>query len=284
MPARIERATLAHAEAVEQALLRELNPRISSAEWRRLFVPRWADDSLPLGSVLVDDGRIVGFASYIHAKLPRRDATDAALCNISTWVTAPSHTSQALSLVMPALQLRDVTITNLTPTTSVNGIFTKLGFALLEDAVRWLRPAPWRRSEWRGAAPLQDLAAILPKLPEWEARIARDHADLVRHLWIPGPGGQHAYLQYLVVQRRKLRTAKVLWCTPGALAAASMSIRRALHRACGAWLVEIEARSAPPELPAAPRIPLPVPRLFRSPMLKPADVPSAYSEMPLLGI
>jgi hypothetical protein len=284
MPVRIERATLAHAEAVERELLRELNPRIDSATWRRLFAPRWADESLPLGSVLVDEGRIVGFASYIHARLPRAAGSDSALCNISTWVTAPSHTSQALSLVMPALALRDVTVTNLTPTESVNGIFSKLGFKLLEDAVYWLRPAPWMRAEWNVTAALWDPAQIAPRLPEWERRILKDHESLLRHLWIPGPSGQYAYLQYQVVQRRKLKTAKLLWSTPGALDSASIAIRRALRRACGAWLVELEARSVSRELPQATRVPLPVQRLYRSATLAPSEVPSAYSEMPLLGI
>lgn len=284
MPARIERATLAHAEAVERTLLRDLNPRLSSATWRRLFEPRWADESLPLGSVLVDDGRIVGFASFVHARLPRDGAPDAALCNISSWVTAPSHAGQALSLVMPALQLRDVTITNLTPIASVNGIFSKLGFKLLEDSVLWLRPSPWQRSEWDVASVLTDAATIAPRLSAWERRVCEDHAELVRHLWIADAQGRYAYLQYQVTRRRKLPAAQMLWCTPGSLEAAPNTIRRALRRACGAWLVEVEARMLPRELPNAIRVPLPVPRLYRSTTLAPADVPSAYSEMPLLGV
>lgn len=285
MAIRLETATAAHATPVELALLRGMNSAMLSERWRRLFQPRWGAEDRPLGSVLLDDERIVGFAAFVHARLPRPGGADAWLCNISSWVTAPGYAAQALSLVMPVLKLPNTTVTNLTPIPSVHAIFSRLGFVPLESATRLLYPTLAAPAGWRADARETDLARILSRLPSWEARVAQDHEGLVQHLWIPGPDGQHCYLQYERTRRRRLPAAKLLWVTPGTLPAAAVAVRRALFRVAGAVLVECEERMAGSgPLRGSWRVPLPQPRLFRPAGLTPADVPSAYSEMPLLGI
>jgi hypothetical protein len=49
-------------------------------------------------------------------------------------------------------------------------------------------------------------------------------------------------------------------------------------------LIEIDSRLAPADLPGQAQVPLPVPRLFRSPRLEPAEVPNAFSELVLLEL
>ncbi len=284
MPVRAVPATLESFPALLSSLLQPLNPRLSADTWRRLFAPQWDVTDRSVGTQLLDGERPVGFASFIHARLPRPDGSAAPLCNISTWVTEPAYGAQALSLVMPVIAMRDLTITNLTPIPSVHGIFSKLGFRELEDRLVYLYPSPFARSEWPRARAITQLSELLPLLPDWERRIASAHGDRVQHLWLEGPGGRHCYAMYQLVRRRRLRTARILFLSPGAMPAASVALRRALLRASGALLVELEGRHAGGEAPASFVQKLPVPRLYRSPSLEPQDVPSAYSELVVLGV
>jgi hypothetical protein len=285
MGMRLEAATSNHAELVERAFLREMNPRMPSERWRRLFQSRWGASERPLGSLLFDDDCLVGYAGFVHGRLPRANGDDAWLCNISSWVTAPAYASQALALVMPALKLAATTVTNLTPILSVHAIFSRLGFETLETSTVLLYPAALRTVGWNVRARERALTRILPLLPAWEARIAEDHADLVRHLWLGSSNGQHCYVQYQMTRRRKLPAAKVLWVTPGAMPSASLALRHALLRDSGAVFVELESRMAgTPQPPASWKLPLPQPQLFRPTGLTAAEVPSVYSEVPLLEV
>lgn len=285
MATRLEAVTPNHAELVERTFLREMNPRMPSERWHRLFRPRWGAGERPLGSLLFDDDRLVGYAGFVHGRLPRADSDDAWLCNISSWVTAPAYASLALALVMPALKLARTTVTNLTPILSVHDIFSRLGFVTLDTATVLLYPAPLRAEGWSVRARERDVTRILPRLPAWESRIAEDHADLVRHLWLGGSDGQHCYVQYQMTRRRKLPAAKVLWVTPGAMPSASLALRHALLRDSGAVFVELESRMAgTPQPPASWHLPLPQPQLFRPAGLSAKEVPSLYSEVPLLEV
>jgi hypothetical protein len=266
------------------SLLRPLNPRLSEATWRRLFEPQWGVTDRSVGMQLMDDARPVGFASFIHAQLPLADGSFAPLCNISTWVTEPAFGAQAMALVMPVLALRDVTITNLTPIPAVHGIFSKLGFRTLEDHLVYLRPSPFAHDPWGPTEVSRGLDGVEPRLPAWERAIARAHGSQVEHLCLSDRTGRHCYVMYQIVRRRRLRTARVLWVTPGTMPAVSIALRRALLRASGALLVELEGRHAGGRPPASFVQQLAVPRLYRSPRLEPADVPSAYSELVVLGV
>lgn len=281
---RVETATPAHFEAVESALLRSLNPAISPGTWRRLFEPQWGVGERPLGSVLIAGDRVVGYAAYVHALLPRPNGDQVPLCNVSTWVVDPAYSGQALAVVMPALQLRDTTITNMTPLQSVHEIFVRLGFRELESKSVILRPAPLVPAGWPVRGVETEPARIAPLLPTWEATVARQHGPLVQHLLISGDAGQHCYVMYQLTYRRGLRTAKVHWVTPGALPAASLALRRALRKVSGAWFVELDGRLVPDGTPAMFARPMSAPRLFRSDRLTPAEIPGAFSELVLLDI
>lgn len=284
MTTRIEDATLAHFPAVEAGLLRTLNAGIPSARWRSLFDSPWHGDGRSRGRVLISGDRVVGFVAYVRALLPRPSGRDEPLLNLTTWVVDPAFTSQAVALVMPAFQERDVTITNLTPTASVAEIFRRFGFAPLETTKYVLGPSLRRGPAWPVMRVEWDAQRIAPELPAWEARVLRDHSSIARHLWVLGEDGRHCLLVYSVSRARAIRIAKVHWVTPGSLAYASGALRRLLLWHSAVVFVEVDARLAEEEMASAIRITLPTPRLFRSPSLAAAEVPNAYSEMVLLGL
>jgi hypothetical protein len=237
-----------------------------------------------LGRVLLDGDEPVGFLAYVHGYLPRPDGSSEHVCNLSTWVVEPAYSSQAVSLLVPALAMTDVTLTNLTAIPSAHGICSALGFQELDAVIRVLRPAPLTRSRWRARRLVTDIDRILPRLPDWERRIAADHRDFALHALIEDTPGDHCYVIFTMGRRRGLRTARVHWVTPGSLERASLALRRALLRRFGAVLVEMDDRLAPSTLPGELRVRMAVPRLFRSDRLARRDVPAVYSELVLLGL
>ena len=284
MVTRLEPVSPAHFPALYEALLGPLNNRIPVPVWRRLVDQPWRRDEESMGQLLIDGERLVGFAGYVHARLPRPDGSDEPLLNVTTWVVEPAYGNQALSLIMPALQRRDVTITNMTPLRSVHEMFARLGFSELESRTCVLRPAPFSRSPWGRAETVTRFEDILTELPPWERRVAESHRTLARHVLVRESGGEHCYAMYTLGRRRRLRSARVHWVTPGTLASASLALRRAIARDSGALLTEMDARLAPAELPGMMFIALPVPRLFRSSALSAEEVPSAFSELVLLDL
>lgn len=261
-----------------------LNKRLPRKTWERLFTHHWGSDDQSPGQVLLIGGIIVGFAGFVHARLPRPDGTTEPLCNLTTWVVAPGYESQALSMIMPVLGRTDLTLTNLTSIRSVHSIFSRLGFSELERSVCVLRPVLWRRPRWGRSDEETDVSAILSALPVWERRIAADHRPYANHLMLRERGGRYCYVIYTIVRRHRLRTARIHWVTPGVLAECSVDLRRALFRQSKTVLAEVDHRFAPHGLPAATQVPLKVPRLFRSARLDPDQVPNAYSEMILLDL
>jgi hypothetical protein len=284
MGVEVEPAAGSHFPALYQRFLQPLNPRLGRSGWRRLFEHPWAAEDQAPGYVLLDGDDLVGFAGYVNARLPMPDGSTEPVCNITTWVADPRYGAQALSLLMPALAEHDTTITNLTSLPSVHEMFSRLGFAQLDGHVQILRPTPFARSPCGRPQLLSDPRDIVPELPGWEARIAEDHRSYASHLLLIERGGSHCYVIYTLGSRRRVRSARLHWVTPGTLAWASVALRRALFRSSHAALVEIDSRLAPSDLPGSFRLQLPVPRLFRSSGLLGPEVPNAYSETVLLEV
>ena len=287
MGIRIEPATAEHFHQVYHRLLRPLNDRIPEATWKRLFEQPWADEGDLLGQVLLDGSRPVGYAAFVHGRFPGPAGDPERsehVCNVSTWVVEPAYGHRAPALIVPVLRMNDVTVTNLTNIPSVHEMFTKLGFRELESWVRILAPFPFDPSSWGHVEIETDPTRIIRSLSGRERRIAEDHAFCCHHLFIREAGGRHCYVIFTMGRRKRMRTARLYWVTPGALEQASVPLRRALYHRFGCVLAELDDRWAPRSLPGSFRIRLPVPRVYRSSRLQPPEVPSVYSELPLLEL
>lgn len=281
-PLRMEEATAAHADGVISKLLTPMNPSIAPAVWRRLFDPRWQLEGRPTGQVLLAGDEPVGFLGLLHARLPRPDGDGALLCNPTTWVVDAAYSARAVAMLMPVLRLKDTTVSNMTPSREAFAIFSRLGFVPLESHVTVLRPTPLARSAWGRPEEIDEAASILNHLPEWERTIARDHAGLARQLLLRERGGDHCYAIYTLGRRRGLRTARILYMTPGTLSSASVALRNSMLRRHLAVLTEFDSRLGSPDLPGSRQVARAFPRLYKPADLDAAEVPNVYSELVLL--
>ena len=123
-------------------LLRELDPNMSAASWRRVFVD-FASPEYGGGYLLTDGGKFVGLVGGIYSERTIQ-GQKAKFCNVHSWYVPPEFRGRSLLLMRPLMRLSDHTVTDLTPTKSVAKISRRLGFELL-DSHAWLL-LPMRRN------------------------------------------------------------------------------------------------------------------------------------------
>jgi hypothetical protein len=267
---------------IYRRLLANLNPSIGEDGWKRLFNCRWAGADPHAGYGLYDDGEPVGFIGllfgerYVNGRRER-------FCNVTTWVVEPAYRNHAVSLLMPVVRLKDCTVTNLTSIPAVHKIFSSLGFRTLEDHVRIAWPVPWSP----GPPDLQvefDADVIAGMVaPDWQT-IVRDHQRF-GPLMLLRSEGRSTLAVYRIGRWRRLRVARIHHLEGGDLFREALgSVKWALFRRHGAVILQMDDRLWPMDTRWTTRVKLPVPRLYKSAALQPADVTNLYSELVLLPL
>lgn len=266
-------------------LLRVLDPHRPREEWRRIFSYAWRPAADPVGWVLRDGGRPVGFLGAIFSERPVA-GVPRRFCNISSWIALESHRAEASLLVMPLRRLRGCTVTNLTPTPAVHRTFTALGFSVLDAEWTVLRPAGHFLRPSGGCEVLTDPEAIAPRLDDADRRILADHRPFTHALLAEDARGRCLVL-YTLGRRRRLRSARMHYLGDAAVFRRCWpAIHRRLLGRHGAALAECDSRLLPgPPMAGSYRTPIvPAPRMYRSAELQPAEIPNIYSELVLLNL
>ncbi len=277
---------IADFDVIHRSLLTSLDPRIPRNRWRALFDWGWPNPEDHVGYGLFDEhDRPLGYIATIYSKQNLR-GEHHTVCNFSSWIVAEGHKSAGLSLIMPVLARRDLTITNLTAIPSVVAMFRKLGFQTLETLVWVLGPGNLpmgigsrgikvRRVNSQGDLPDSSGAH----------RIFLDHREICQH-WVLETGGDSCYVASTLGRRRRLRTLRIHHLShPELFAAGATAFQRQGLASCGAPFVECDLRLLQGVDPGVGRsLPLLEPRLFRSTVADPASISNLYSELPLLRL
>lgn len=263
-------------------LLKQLDPHRPAAEWRRIFDYRWRRPDEPVGYLLRNGNEVVGYVGMILSEMTV-DGRLERFCNVTSWVTRPEHRGEGALLVLQLNRLKGYTITNLTSNPATLPVFRRLGFEPLETVWTVLRPTPavmWRRSRCRVRT---DPAEIRPLLEATHQRILDDHLALTHHLLVSTDRAL-CYAVYTIRQRWRLRAVRLHYISnPELLAEHWPAVHRRLFLSHGAPLAEADSRLlSATRIPGAVRKEMSLPRLFRSPHLRPEQVTDLYSEMILL--
>jgi hypothetical protein len=268
---------------VYDEILRELNPRFDAQRWRSIFDWPWENPRGNVGYALVEDtGRVVGFAGFVYSRQWLGNAHEV-VCNITSLMVREPYRAGAMALLMPALRQPDLTVTVLTSIPAVASIFTRLGFGVLETHTRVFLP-----SQIIGGYSYHVAAGATASganLPDPVRQVAQDHIGIGEQLVVEGPEGS-CLLIYTKGRRRGVGSARVHYLSdPSVFKHALPAIQRWLLTRRGLPLLECDARlSANCDAPFTLRIPLQVPRLYRSRTLQPSQISNAYSETVLLNI
>lgn len=270
---------------VYEDLLHDLNPSFGRDRWNRIFSWGWPNPEDHVGYCLFSDSDDpVGYVGTIYSEQEIEGRTHS-FCNIASWIVKEGYRSSALALVMPAVRRRDLTITNLTGTPTVNTIFRKLGFATLESHTRLFLPWPSRLrpdSTWKiWIDPGEDI----PDLSSTIKRVMAHHSSSCNQ-WIVEGGGSHCYIAFTLGIRWRMRTIRIHHLSnPDLFAQALPELRRVFRTEVGAALAECDDRFVGDRrIPGSRKVPLSASRLVRSPALLPKDVSNLYSELALLSL
>ncbi|TVP43558.1 MAG: GNAT family N-acetyltransferase [Gemmatimonadales bacterium] len=267
-------------------LLRRLDPRREPEAWRPVFDYGWRRPDEPVGYILRDGGKVLGFIGTILSEMDVNGRPER-FCNIGSWIVLDEARGAGALLVMQLQRLGDTTITSLTSNVQSARVLLRLGFREFDTAWTVLRPT--RRmfvpGSGVGNAVLGDPERIRPHLGEADRRILDDHLPYAHHLLATGSTGQ-CFAVYTLRTRWRLPTARFhylsdhvqfpeLW--PG--------IQRHLMHRHGSVLGEAESRLlAGIRVPGSMTKAMAGPRLFKSRRLRPEEVRELYSEVILLGL
>lgn len=270
-------------EEVHRELLQLLDRRRPQEEWRRIFEYGWEHSENYVGYVLVEDGELVGFLGMIFSELRGAGGTEH-LCNVSSWIAKESHRAESSALVLPLRDLKAYTVTNLSCNDVAHRIFSRLGFEVLETHTTILTPVR-RPSSHSGLRITSDPEQVGSMLQGIDSVIFRDHLPYTQHLLAWDDEG-YCYLVYTMGRRRKLRTARIHYCSDkGRLVRDLFPIQMHLMRSHGAMIAECDSRLVEDiELPSSYKKPMRIPRLFKSSRLKREQVSNLYSEVVLLNL
>jgi hypothetical protein len=263
------------------ALLHErMSSRISLEHWRRLFDYGWLTDKPDCGVLLLERGELAGYLGVIHARR-RLGSRTVRTANLSSWYILKPLRGRGLGLAMLQHATRDpaVTYTTFSSNPPALRVMAAAGLVLLDDA-----RLTWRRS---GSAPTGiEVLSDPTDLPAHERRLLADHRGLpVEPRLLRSAEGD-----CLVVLSVKRKGADVAWHEVLYLGAPALLARHAQAfadavLAPGESLLSVDSRLLDGlETSGAERLPIPVPRYFRSPDLERRAVDFLYSEIPLLDL
>ena len=112
-------------DAIYSSFLDDGDRFLTKDDWRHLFSPSKATDGC-CGYALLDKDRIVGILGMLFSYRTVR-GVERRFCNLHSWYVLPAYRGKSLTLMRPALRLRDCTLTDLTPTDAVCEINQRLG-------------------------------------------------------------------------------------------------------------------------------------------------------------
>ena len=277
-------------EFVYPLLLDFRNPDHTREDWHRLFSEHPDQGPGYCGYALVEDRRAVGFLGYKFSKRTIRGEIHA-LCNIHNWIVKPSHRHASLSLLLPAMRLEDVTLTNHTPTPEVRTICKRLGFSVMDATQRIIVPGGGFGSLLQNVRLCVGAQEVLRHVDPQSAKLITDHR-LPHHC--------HALIQSqrgncLVIMNRthkrihdRLRVPMLHCHHVDNREVFQRYARRAASQLCvhfgavGLILMERYLRDPYPRM-SLRRPGGPFEAMYKSDRLGPEDIDGLYSEMSLLN-
>lgn len=283
MPVALAKITPGLFPDLYQEMLRDWNPAIGEASWRRAFInPATSGDDG--GYVLTDGGRIVGMLGTIFSQR-QINGHERTFCNLHSWRVKPEYRGKGLLLLRPIQALSDVTCTDLTPSDEIIPIMTRLGFSRLDRSATVLPPSPWRSKS--AAVAIEDLTEPAERyqgeLSPADLRIYEDHRSLdCRHLLVRA-AGQSCYLVASCIAQGWLSHWYVHYISDvPRFAAHHLAIRAHLTRGCTQSFVVVDSRLlGETRVPFACRI-RSTEKLYRSRDVAPRDIDGLYSEQVIL--
>lgn len=264
------------------------DPSLGKSAWQRIFDYAWAHESPYCGYALFEGREAVGFIGFIFSDraFSSISRSSAKFCNLTTWVVKPQYRGHSLALMMPVVRMKDRTITDLSAGDGVIKVSKRLGFKVLDDAVKILLPQGLSAQEMAdglSGATLADSifadeAIASLSLPSVAQTIYQDHRLYPNcHQLVLKTDGQCCHVVYTLNCEAELSYSHVQYISNLSLFEQyQVAIRQHIIRQSGLPLIAIDLRLIESiKLSFSYHLPLSSARIYR---------PASASSMPLSQI
>ena len=186
--------------------------------WEGLFNYSWKLQGYPYGYAILDQERVVGFLGTIFSERVL-DGAKRICCNTTSWFVEEEYRAQmvALRLFAPILKMKDLFITNLSPTDRATEICDRMGYQRLDDEQIAVPVIPeiasLLRNGRRRLLVSFERSEIQRHLNPEERRILEDHCNLAcKHFLIKElRTGEHCYGIATAMPLGRFRILKGQW-------------------------------------------------------------------------
>jgi hypothetical protein len=280
--AAVEPITPDDVDAVGAYLHRSMGERVSAAAWIRAMRVPWPVEAPNYGYLLRAGRDVVGaHLAYYSRREVRGQLLD--ICNLGAWSVDEPYRFSGLRLLKRLLAQDGYHFTDLSPSGNVVPLNERLHFTHLDTTTALSlnsSPLPSR------ADVTSDPREVEAHLSDDDRRVYLDHRDTAaaRHAVLVH-GSRSCYLMFRHDRRKGLPLFVSLLhvSDPELLHRHFGAFSRFALRRHGAAATLSELRVVGRQPPLSRLLPRPRPKMFRSSVLKPADVDYLYSELECLA-
>jgi hypothetical protein len=267
-------------DMVGEFLNKNLNERISGADWARAARVPWSVDAPNHGFMLLDENDIVGVYLAFYSSRTMNGRLER-FCNLGAWCVSPKHRLHSLQLLRALLGQPGYHFTDLSPSGNTVPVNERLKFTRLDTATALMPNLPW--PSWPGRHRVTSERATIERvLTGRELQIYRDHqhAQAANHV-VMTLGDQRCYVIFRRDRRKNLPLfASVLYVSNPPLFRRIAGIfgRHLLvrHRVP---VTLMELRIVGDQPPGSFLLRSSRPKMFKSDSLQPDQIDNLYSEL-----
>lgn len=271
-------------DRVGEFLNKNLNGRVSAADWARAARVPWSVEAPNHGFMLLDESDIVGVYLAFYSSRTIQGRTER-FCNLGAWCVSPMHRLHSLQLLRALLGQQGYHFTDLSPSGNTVPINERLKFIHLDTATALMPNLPWPSLPGRYKVSSEP-ATIEGVLSGRELQIYRDHRfGQAAHHVVMFRGDEQCYVIFRRDRRKNLPVfASVLYVSNPPLFRKMAGVfgRHLLFRhRVPVTLMEVRVVGGQPAgsyLLRSSR-----PKMFKSDSLQPDQIDNLYSELVCLA-
>ena len=282
----LEPITAEHFPFIYATFLVDDDHRLTESDWRRMFLYPWKQPHDEYGYVLMDGQQLVGVIGTIFSERIVGESSHR-VCNLHSWFVKPEYRGRSLLLLRPVLRMKDVTLTDFTPTPAVVAISMRLGFQPINNTLKILMPV--RTFQVKDAITLEVLsnpALAYQRLNRSDFMIYYNHMTYdCNHVYCESDTDS-CYILFSRVTRTAVPYGYLRYVSnkPFFLKHHAL-IRQYLQKRCRTRFLAVDARHYPQKsLPLSFEVPVHANALIRPVDLQPGDIDNLYSEATLLNL
>lgn len=254
---------------------------------KRMFQPFWGGSEGYYGYILEDGGEVVGFLGTLFTER-EIEGQRHKFCEIHSWYVKKDYRNESIKLLLLVMAVRNATLLNYTPNQGVYDMCKKFGWQDLETRLLVFLPVPTVKSFGPDISVETRKDVIIQHLGKADKQIFLDHAKVVcRHFLIREKDGTS--YSYVIVKKMRLGRfrpfGRIIYASNTEMLLKHIDYLKmywCLRLGLPFVMIDRDQAETTRKLPFTKEIARPVPSLYKSKDLRPADIKPPLYTLPLL--